>query len=96
MRLDTATLAPDTMLVVDRFKSAPDVPTDMSTTRLDPEVVKDAQVAVAVALAVADVIAEAVSTPADAEGAKVALNGNVAKTVLPDKAVSGVAGCVPL
>ena len=87
---------PDVIPTVARFRSAPEVPTDMSTMRVPPEVVNDAHVAVPVFPAVAEVIVEAVKTPPDAPGAKVELNDRVASTVLPDKAVSGVAGCVPL
>ena len=96
MRLDTATVAPDTIEVVDRFKSAPDVPTDISTILVPPEVVKVAQVAVPVLPAVAEVIEFAVSTPDEAAGAKVELSASEASKVLPDNAVSGFVGCAPV
>ena len=62
---------------------------------MPPEVVKVAQVAVAVAEAVADVIALAVNTPPEADGANVADSAKEANRVFPDKAVSGLVGCVP-
>ncbi len=85
------------MLVVLRFKSAPEVPTEKSTTRVVPlDCTKDPHVAVPVAPAVADVIELAVKTPDAAPDANVELKANVANNVFPDTAVSGLVGCVPV
>ena len=72
MKLDTATGPPETMEVVLRFRSEPDVPTVPSITPVPPEVVTRYQLAVPVALAELSLEIELnVSTPLEAAAAAV-------------------------
>ena len=97
VRLVTDTAAPATMDVVDRIRSAPEVPTVPSTMRVLLESVRLNHVAVPVLSAdVSPVMELAVSTPPEADGAKVDDRARSASRVLPDRAVSGLAGWVPL
>ena len=92
-KLVTLTGWPETMLVVVKFKSLPDVPTLPSTTAVPPLVVSRNHVAVPVLLADASVVmALSVNTPAAAAGAAVALKANSASKVV---AAPPVAGRVP-
>lgn len=84
------------MLVVFKFKSLPLVPMSKSTWRVPPEVVSVPHVAVLVASALESaVMVLAVSTPPEADGAKVADRASSANRVLPARAVLTVAGRVP-
>lgn len=96
VKLETATVAPEVIATLFKFKSAPEVPTEKSTLRVPPDVVSVPKVAVPVLPAVAEVIAEAVKTPPDDAGANVAVQAKDASKVLPDNAVSGLVGCVPV
>lgn len=77
---------------VDKIMLLVAVPTVPSSTAVPSDFVALKNDAVPVATATPDVIAFAVNTPADAAGNAVALNVNVTSSVLPDKAVSPVAG----
>jgi hypothetical protein len=87
---------PEVMEVVPKLISAPDVPQDKSTMRVPPEVTRLPQVAVPLATALALVIVFSVRTPLPALGAIVELSGRVTSRVLPESAVSGFVGCVPV
>jgi hypothetical protein len=93
----TLTVAPEEMDVVERFRSAPDVPTDPWTFAVPPDVTNLKNDAVPVASAdESDVIALAVRTPPDAAGANVELSGSCARSVFPLNAAPTFAGGVPL
>lgn len=76
-------------------KSVPDSPMVPSIFRVAPDVRNEKNVQVLVATALAPVMLLMVSTPPEEAGAKVALQASVTNRVLPERAVSGLAGCVP-
>jgi hypothetical protein len=86
-------------LVLFKFKSAPDIPTEPSICATPPDVVSLYQVATvpvpAPAVPVPFAIAFSVNTPPAAAGANVALQVNVAKRICAPMAVSGFAAWVP-
>jgi hypothetical protein len=95
VKLVTDTTAPDWKATELKLQSAPEVPTEKSTMRVPAEVQSVPQVAVPVAFAEESLaIAEAVSTPPEAPGAKVAVQTcSESKTWAP-KAVATFVGCV--
>jgi hypothetical protein len=96
VRLVIETVWPLLIVVELRLISAPEVPTPKSMTAVVPSCAKArAKVAVPDATAVPLVIAFAVETP-DAGAPKLVVEKvSVASTVLPERAVSTVAGLVP-
>ncbi len=87
-----SSVAPDESATVERFMSAPDVPTVPSILAVPPEVFTRKWAAVPVVAIVTDAGSAAVSTPPDdVNEPEIA---TVARRV-PDAAVSGVAGFVP-
>ena len=77
-------------------KLAPDAPAETSITTVVASALKiRAKVGVIEATAVPAVIALAVSRPLAAAGNAVAPKVRVTPSVLPDRAASAVAGCVP-
>lgn len=90
------TVPPTTIDVVPMLIAAPDVPTVASQSAVVPSLLKmRANVAVPLAAAVPDVMALAVSTPAEGDPNAGFPNVSVASSVLPESAVFAFAGCVP-
>jgi len=91
------TVAPLDMAVEFKIMSVPEVPALPSMTAVTPSDLNARKnVHTPVATAVADPIALAVLVPPDDAPNAVAPRVSVASRVLPDRAVSGVAGCVPV
>lgn len=96
VKLEQLTVTPLLIDTVDKIILDVAVPTVPSSTAVPSDFVALKNDAVPVAAATPEAMALAVNTPALAAGNAVALKVNVTNKVLPDSAVSPVAGCVPL